>query len=804
MKLPLSYLKKYVDHQLTNDKLSQTLTLAGLEVDAIERRQLSFENVVAAKVASCKPHPDAENLQIVSVSDGAQEFQVVCGGANCREGIIVAFARVGALLFKNEEKPLKIKKAKLRGIESLGMLCAKEELGLEEKSDGILELPLDTPLGCPLDELFSEDIMEVSFTPNLGYSASLLGIARELSALLSIPYKKPTFTLEENASAGSTKDHITLKVTDFETCPRYATRLVKGVKVAPSPDWLRQFLEDAGIRSINNVVDVTNFVLLELGQPLHAFDYNLIEGKEIIVRDSKDQEIIQTLDGQVHTLSAGHILICDAKKPIALAGVMGGQQTEVNEATQDVLIEVANFRPQNIRKTSKKVGLQTDASWRFERGCDPQMVPFALDRAASLIAELGEGRVTTGSIDAKNSDFSKRTISCDADYINNRLGTQISLSELESIFKSLEFEIKTEKQKTLHLTVPSYRYDVQAKIDLVEEIARIYGYNHIPRGAPNYSPSPLQDICAHSFSKRLHHFFSGYGLTEFITNDLVNPSAVSKIFGDLFPKSTLVNLLNPGSIDLSMMRPSLLPGMLSCFKQNIAHYERNIRAYEIGKIHFKDDKGFKEQLVASVMITGERFTLDWESKGEKVDFFDIKGITESLLDFCQISNVEFKTSSLSCLHPHRQCNLFINGKEIGVLGEIHPQVVQHFDIPQKIYFAEFNLKFLQTACPDSKTIQFKPLASYPGSDRDWTLLVKESTSIESIQQAFEANKPKNLEGFSLKDIFRGKPIAEKHKSITFNFVYRNKNKTLASEQVEKEHGKFKEKVSEKLSHILVL
>lgn len=805
MKLPLSYLKKFIDHNLNNEKLSQTLTLAGLEVDAIERRKLNFENVVAAKVVDCQPHPDAENLQIATVSDGSQQFQVVCGGSNCRTGIITAYARVGSVLFKDEEKPLKIKKAKLRGIESFGMLCAKEELGLEESSEGILEMPENTPLGCPLDEIFSEDIIEISLTPNLAYCASLLGVSRELSAILSIPYKKPEIAIKEDNSLGSINDFLSVEVKDYQQCPRYSARMVRGVKVAPSPDWLKQFLEDAGIRSINNIVDVTNFVLLELGQPLHAFDYGLIEGKKIIVQNASKGESLQTLDEQERQLQEGDILISDAKKPIALAGIMGGQNSEIQDNTTDIVIEVANFNPQSIRKTSKKLGLQTDSSWRFERGCDPCIIPFALDRAAQLIAELGNGGIVPGVIDCKASDFAKRKISCKAAFINQRLGTHLSLSELEEIFKSLEFGVKVENQETLHLTIPSYRYDVEEKIDLVEETARIYGYNNIPRSTPHYVPSQLADIPIHTFSRKLHQFFSGYGLCEFITNDLINPETSKSIFKKLFPQDSLIKLLNPGSTEHSMMRPSLLPGMLSCLKQNISHYQASLQAYEIGKIHFKDDQGsFSEQMVAGVILTGERTPGSWEAHEERVDFFDIKGTIETLLEHCKISDFQLKTSDLSCLHPHRQANLYIGDKEVGILGELHPEVTQLFDIDQRVYFAELNLEVLRQACPNAKSVQFSPLSLYPGSERDWTLIVKEDTSIEELNNEFNANKPKHLESFKLKDIFRGGPIKQDHKSLTFNFVYRSQKKTLASEQVEKEHEKFKEKVSEKLSHTLVL
>lgn len=802
MKLPLSSFKSYIDTtDIGEESLAETLTMAGLEVDAIAPIKFNFKKVCTAKVLACSRHPDAEKLQVAQVNDGKETYQVVCGAPNCREGIIVALAQVGATLLMNDEKPLKIKKGKIRGVESHGMLCAKEELGLEEKSELILELPENTPLGEPVENLFADKILEISLTPNLGHCASLVGVSRELSALFDRPYSLPKIQLP-TASKRSIHDAINVKVNNSYLCPRYACRVIEGITLGPSPEWLKSFLEKCGLRSINNIVDITNFVLLEMGQPMHAFDLDLIEGKSIIVRESKKGEKIPTLDGQTHELDEGHLLICDKEKPIAIAGVMGGSNSEISEKSRSVLLEAAYFQPATVRKTSKATSLQTDSSWRFERGTDPNMVLKALDRAASLVLELAGGELLEGVIDEKNHDFSPKVLSCSLKEINALLGTKLSENEIQAIFTRLEFDASTEEGSLFHVKVPFYRHDISIKVDLIEEIARVYGYQNIPRQTPKFFASTVENNPSYTFEQKLHRFFLSQGLQEFLTNVLVSENEVKTIFGDFFEDSLLVRLKNPASVDHALMRPSLLPGLLNALKHNQAHYRHQVQAYEIGKVHFKENASFSEKHVAALVLSGPAMPRSWEKAHVPLDFFDLKGIFENLIDYFKLKQASFVPSHLNSLHPHRQAQLFVSGKEVGSLGELHPNLLKAWDIDHRVYFAEICLETLRPLCCDEKEVQCQSLPQYPGSERDWTLTLKEEASYLEVIELFEQDKPKHLQAIHLKDIYRGKPIAENSKSLTFNFLYRSDKKTLASETIEKEHEKFKEKVSEKLSHLL--
>ncbi|MBT7461585.1 MAG: phenylalanine--tRNA ligase subunit beta, partial [Waddliaceae bacterium] len=475
MKVPLSWLKKYVEIDKTPEDIADILTMAGLEVDAIEEYLPGFSGVVVAEVLDTTSHPDADNLCIARVFDGSEEYSVVCGASNCRKGLRVAFAAIGAVLAGPDNKAFKIKKSKIRGVESMGMLCSEEELSLADSAEGIMELPKEFSVGENLGEELGDTIFDISLTPNLGHCLSIIGVAREVAALTGKSIKHPEYSFVE-ASEGAIVDDASVIVEDAGLCPRYCCRVIKGVKVGPSPLWLQNKLVHCGFKSINNIVDATNYVLMEYGHPLHAFDYHNLSGGAIIVKTANEGDKFVTLDGEECILHEGALMICDGKDPVAIAGVMGGENSAVSADTVDLLIESAYFCPKTVRKTSRLLGIATESSKRFERGIDPNNVPVALERVTALIVEVAGGDVVPGIIDAKESPFVEAVIPCRVSRINKLLGTKLAVSEIQTIFDSLQFSTTWDGVDTFDVAVPTYRNDITAEIDLVEEVARIYGY----------------------------------------------------------------------------------------------------------------------------------------------------------------------------------------------------------------------------------------------------------------------------------------------------------------------------------------
>lgn len=795
MKIPLSWLKEFIDFSLTHEELEHRLTMAGLEVDGIEEAALPFKGIIVGKVLETSPHPEADKLTVATVSDGQESFQVVCGAPNCKPGLITAFAKTGARLALDEEKPFKIKKSKLRGVESFGMLCSEAELGLAEESDSIIALPEDSTIGQDLHELFGETILEVSFTPNLGHCWSVLGVARELAAITKQTLHTPEFKLVE-AKDLLVDDFAKVQVDNTDDCLRYTCRVIRDLKVGPSPQWLQQRLAHSGIRSINNVVDVTNYVLLEYGHPLHAFDYDKLDAQRIIVRNAKDGEEFQTLDNLKHRLKPHHLLICDASKPVALAGVMGGLNSEVSDQTKHVLLESAYFAPTSVRKTSKELSCQTEASKHFERGSDPHNVVRALNRAASLLHELAEGKVCKGFIDIKQDTFKPKTMTCRYQRINTLIGIQLAVSEVEEIFERLEFQPAFDGKDTFTLTVPTYRNDLYGEVDLIEEIARIYGYDNIKLRPSRYRSSTLPHAPIYLFENRVRERLLAKGLQECISCDLISPTLVDIVADKPIPRDSIVSVLNPTSAEQSILRPSLLPGFLQMLKHNIAHQNHHVSAFEIGRIHLKDGAQYKERSMAAIVMMGQQRQQHWERKPHDVDFFDLKGLLEELTDLFGVQNLQFKKSDNSTLHPGRQASLVVDGQTLGVVGELAPSVLRQFNINKRVIFAELDLHDLHEH--SAGTRQMKELNVFPCSERDWTITMDASIPMEKIFSLIEEIPSKLLQKVTLLDIYESEKLGEGLRNITLRFEYRDKKKTVSQESVDAEHKRISEKVSESL------
>jgi phenylalanyl-tRNA synthetase beta chain len=800
MKISLNWLKEYIDLNLSPAQIAKMLTSAGIEVDAIESIGLGFKKVVVGQVKTVQKHPNADNLVVANVTDGTDTYQVVCGAPNCREGLKTAFALVGAVLHDESGKEFKIKEAKLRGVESKGMLCSGLELGISDDPAGIMEFADHIPVGADVSEIYADTLFEVSLTPNLAHCNSIMGIARELSTLTGLPLKMPSVIVKED-SHDQIQSQVKVAVEDKVKCLRYACRLIKNVDIKSSPDWLKKKLESAGLRPINNVVDVTNFILLEMGHPMHAFNFDKLQGHQIIVKEAKENERFTTLDDKQRVLKSSDLMICDQAQPIAIAGVMGGLNSEVSFSTKNILLEAAYFQPSAIRKTSKRLGLSSESSKKFERGCDPNVVLLALDRAAMLIQELSGGTVVGGMIDVKDHDFPDKIITCRLSKVNSILGTYLGVSEVESIFNRLHFACQWNGQDAFTVTVPTYRVDVNAEIDLIEEVARIYGYDNIPKTLARYNGTSFAHSPLFLFEREVRSRLLAEGLQEFLTCDLIGPTLINIVQDNTTPEDSIVKVLNPTSIEQSVLRTSLLPGLLQTVKYNHDHQNHDVLGFEVGRIHFKKGDHFKEQSVAGVILTGKSRFHHWDSKPRDVDFYDLKGILENVFHELRIPPVRFAENALAMFHSGRQASIYVDSLEIGSFGEIHPAVQRRLDVPQRIYFAEFNLHdLIQVRQPEQKMV---PFSIFPSSERDLTLTLPEALPIEKIVNMIHSIKSLLLESVSVLDIYRSEKIGKDKKNVTLRFVYRDVEKTVEQETVEKEHLKIVKDILESFVNTLL-
>ena len=638
-------------------------------------------------------------------------------------------------------------------------------------------------------EKVGEDIVfDVSLTPNLGHCMSVVGIAREVAALLKIPVNIPDLELKEEGPA--VEELISVEMKDAKNCPRYTCRVVEGIKVGPSPDWLQEKLEKVGVRSVNNIVDVTNFVMLGLGQPMHAFDLDKIEEKKVVVSSKRGHETLVTLDEKERDLPKEALLICDAKQPIAVAGVMGGLDSAVSENTTRILLESAYFHPAIVRKMSKWLSLRTDSSVRFEKGIDPQGVPLALDQAAAIIQKVAGGTVAKGRIDTAKKAFSPIELTVRTARANEILGTKLSLNEIISFFERLHFEIVNEENDAVTVKVPTYRNDIQVEIDLIEEIARIYGFNNIPMRPERYMTATIPDAPIYLFENEVRTLLLQEGMQEWITCDLISPEIAALTHEK---KGEFIAVLKPASIDQSILRPSLLPSMLLSVKTNLDHKNHDLFSFEVGRTHFKSKEVVIEHSCVGMLLMGKRAPYHFDLKPGDVDFFDLKGICENLLESLFVINPVFEVEHSPHFHPKQQAHIVVGGKMVGAIGQIHPALLKKADIERPVFFAQLDLHSLFT-CKRGK-VAFRGLSLYPASERDWTLTVKKEVSVGQLLQAIKGVDAPFLEKITLLDLYKSDQIGKDRKNVTFRLVYRDPSKTIAMEAIEKEHAKITEQVA---------
>lgn len=799
MKFTLDWLNQYINTQAyTPAQLADHLTMLGLEVDAVTELYTELAPLKVAEILTAEPHPDADRLQVCTVGVGEEKLQIVCGAPNARVGLKTAVALPGTRL----PGDFKIKKSKVRGVESYGMLCSEKELGLSEAATGIIELPEDLPHGASFIEAFGlADIqVEVDLTPNRPDCASVIGVAREVASISKEAIEVPI----SNAKIETNATEFQIEVESSELCPRYAACLIKNVTIGPSPWWLQKRLLSVGLRPINNVVDITNFVMMEYGQPLHAFDFNTLKGSKIVVRTPRENETtFTTLDNSERKLDPDMLMICDGEQPVAVAGVMGGLNSEVNETTTDVLLESACFNDISIRKTARKLNLGTDASYRFERGVDPDGVLNAMHRAAELIAEIAGGHWNQGEgIDNYGGQKPLQTFTLRISRTNDLLGLELDREQVSELLTSIGFFCKPDDDDTLLVTSPSFRVDMEREADLIEEVARLIGYNNIPTSLPAVSLSyPEQEK---GRMKRLDacDILTTIGYTEAI-NYSFSPEQHDEMM--LLAKEDYrrshVALLNPLSEDQSVMRTMLLPGLLENINRNISFQKNAVKLFEIGKIFIPqgDNEQPEEKTRLCGVLSGNLHTeaSPLHYKPQMVDIYDAKGCVEHLLtELRLLATIEKEGITLSQPEtpgdePYIIPNQFITviNKEIplGHIGKVQQDVLKNFGIKQDVFF--FDLDFDALCSLSEAPKSFSSLPVYPSVKRDIALVVAESTSAGELLRVIRESREKLIEKTEIFDIYRGESIKEGYKSVALSITYRSPNKTLTEKNVEKAHSK---------------
>ena len=787
MIITVNWLKEYVGFDITPEELADKLTMAGLEVEAVEYRGKGLENVVIAQILGIKAHPDAEKLSLCEVSDGEKNYSIVCGASNMKSGDKVALAKIGTTLPPGPKFPegIAIKKAKIRGEISEGMLCAENELGIGAESEGIMILPSSAKVGARLiDEIGLYDVIfEINITPNRPDCLSVVGIAREVSALLGENLIYPDLSVKE--SGEDIEKLARVELLDPERCPRYSCRVIKGVNIGPSPDWLRRRLESSGIRSINNVVDVTNYVLLELGQPLHAFDYVLLEGRKIVVRTAGDGEVLKTIDGVERKLTPEDLLICDGEKPVALAGVMGGSNTEVFDATKNILLESAYFDPSAIRKTSRKTGLKSESSYRFERGVNPIGTTNALDRAAELIRELSGGEISKGVIDEYPKPIEPPLVRLSLDRVSSILGTNIDPGEVMRISGALGLESAPSSNGGLSFRIPGWRVDLTREIDLIEEIARLYGYSKIPSTLPAVIMKSEGIDTGKRVQKMLKEILISGGFHEAINFSFEDYELLT-----LFGKSGALEILNPLSSEGSVMRTSLLPGIIRNSVLNLNRQEHDVRLFEAGKIFIPSGKGKLpvEITKLAAAATGRRQPELWDK--EEFDFYDFKNLLDKGFDALSISgSVKFlRATEIGFLHPGKSAAVFIGEEDCGFIGELHPDLLDKLEISKRLFVMEIDLDKITGKFRETRKA-FSPLPRFPAVRRDIALIVDEETPVSSILEEIGRIDSKLIEDAEVFDVFTGSPVEKGKKSVAVSLQLRAADKTLTDEEINKVQDK---------------
>ena len=800
MKISYNWLKQYVDFTLTPEDVSEILTNTGLEVEEFETWESvkgGLKGVVIGEIKECVQHPDADKLKVTKVDIGTGELlQIVCGAPNCRVGLKSPIATIGANLYPvNAEEVFAIKKSKIRGVESFGMICAEDELGLGESHSGIMELPLDTPIGLSAAEYFnveSDIVYTIGLTPNRSDGFSHIGVARDLRAALRGVYnvgldlKLPTPDVAQKFSSP-----IAVKIENTKACKRYSALYIKNIKVQESPLWLQNRLKAIGVKPINNIVDVTNFVLHEMGQPLHAFDAAKIGGGQVIVRNCNAGTPFVTLDGVERKLDAEDLMICDAQQALCIAGVYGGLDSGVSDTTTDVFLESAFFDPISVRKTATRHALRTDASQHFEKTTDVNATSVAALRAAALIVELGGGEVSE-MVDVYPDSVANAVVETSFARINELAGTNLPQEKVEAILNDLGFVIQPMSGGVVHLTVPTYRVEVKREADVVEEILRIYGYNTVPmpkRLHASLSFSPAIDYL--KMENKAADYLVGAGYFEASTNSITQ----SKFEQDKALQEQTVRLLNSQTTELDALRTSMVYGLLEVVSRNINYKNQDIQFFEFGNTYHKTSEGYSQQRHLTLLLSGKTREQNWISKAEKFTFFHLKTDVLNLLNRFMGGYVTTSFENESVFEFGLK--IIVEGQLAGTIGKLKSNICQQQDVKQEVFFADINWSVVLERSAFQQ-VRFTELSKYPAVQRDLSMIVEDALAFEKIEQLSFAENKKLLRSVSLFDVYKGEKIEAGKKSYAVSFTFLDETKTLTDKDIDKVMNRLMDKFEKEI------
>ncbi len=779
MKISYNWLKEYIDIQISPEELVDRMTFAGIEVEAVEKKGEDLQNIVLAKILKKDSHPDADKLSVCKVFDGVNEYQVVCGAPNCTENKVAALAKVGTQL-----GDIKLKKAKIRGVQSFGMLCSEKELGLSDDHDGIIMLPEDTPLGQSIADVYniSDTVYDVEITPNRPDLLGMLCVARDLSALTGLPLKEPVPVLTESSIPASEKVKVVNNAP--EKCTRYTARYIEGVKIQESPTWLKERLEAVGLRPVNNVVDVTNFVMMELGHPLHAFDYDKLDQHTIVVRTAADGEKITALDNNEYTLTEDDLVIADAVKPSAIAGVIGGAGSQITEETVNIVIESANFSYNTVRRTGNRYKISTDSSYRFERDMSDINAELAGKRAAELILQVAGGTLYAGFVDSYPNPQETVNIKLRYSRIEHVLGLKIPDEDIKNYIKALGCKITEENGDDLIVESPHFRKDLAREIDYIEEIIRLHGYNNVP---VKKDYNPVMNHTKFYLKRELQDQMVQCGFFEAINWPYSSPDYLNqlKIAEDDIRRNN-VTIKNPLGAQYSIMQSMILPNLLKNAVTNINNGNKNVRLFEMTKVFSRsnDNTPAHEILEMCGVMLGESSEMYWKSETQPVDFFDMKGVVEDILRKTAEAEFSYAVSVEPFLQKGQAADVYYKKQKIGYLGKLDTKIAESFDIDEPVYCMNLDVEILLSIREQNKA-EFTAIPHFPSISRDISFVVAKSVTVKEIIDAVKKVNPKLIKSVSVFDDYQGKGIEDGFRSLSFKIIFLSETKTLTDGYVSK-------------------
>ncbi|MDD5590440.1 MAG: phenylalanine--tRNA ligase subunit beta [Dehalococcoidales bacterium] len=798
MKISLKWLREYVDITLSPRELANRLTMAGTETEGMQCIGENWTGITIGEITGISPHPNADRLKLVTIDLGSEQTTVVCGAPNTSIGSKVAFAPVGAQLIDGHSgEAFRLKSAKIRGITSNGMACSEKELGISDSHEGIITLPDEAPIGTPLADYLGDVIYDLAITANRPDCLSVIGVAREVAALTEQQLHLPDTSYIE--AGHPIEQQISVEITAPELCSRYCASLITGIRVTDSPRWLQQRLLKCGMRPISNIVDITNYVMLEYGQPLHAFDYDQIQGRKITVRRAAAGEKITTLDGLERSLSPDMLVIADQKRAAAIAGIMGGIDSEVTDGTSSVLLEAANFNPASIHRTGSALNMPSEACTRFERGIRPELVDEAIRKATKLIIELAGGQAARGLVDVYPNRQEQEPILLTNEKIRNLLGIDFSTNRIVAALNSLGFTCRTATNPSgVRATAPYWRSDIKQEVDLIEEVARIIGYDKIPTTLlgttlPSQNPEPMVKL-----KQMIRCHLRGYGFQEIVTYSLTS----LELLGKLLPASSIepppLRMANPMTAEQEYLRPNLRANLLTTLYSNRKHEDDSIRIFELGKVYLPRQNDLPDEPeILCALLSGPRQSRSWHEGDNPVDFYDAKGTVESLINHL-VTNLDFEKSSDLSLHPNKQAAILIDGNKVGIVGEIHPVVREAFDICEPTYLIEFNVSTLLPFTTGHK--MFRTIPRFPAVVRDIALIADRGISHRSIQSIIEDTDL--VTKVTVFDVYSGGQIPAGKKSLAYRITFQSPDHTLTDDEVDKVQQQIIGKLSRELGATL--